>query len=578
MDSLGVTATRLWETAPYWRYSVVGAGLFSLLFAFHLFNGPSSGGTVDPGRYSPALSSLPATPSDPASDARLADYQAAHDQALKVPAVGERCEKMVAALDTLTPDDSRRGRNPRTSPPALFKALADGESCRGNITISDKHFDVLSGAAAAAQATHTPATVAAAITALHALDAFDQKRARFQASNATLLAVQSLEQEETAGAARIADVVSSVTAYQQDHAAPSARAVAEALDRLKPNDREKLTSQQPAVLQAAIEASTRVNIGKARLKRVSRLLTDAQESPTAAARRTLIDAVTSLDRFDEALASPEETRAVSQARSIARSELWDLARQRLQELDRAKTPENYATVAGLLAALNSLSGDLSGEERSILARVQAAADKLAQSDSHLAALVAAAASWKKDGLSAAAVIGPAVTSIDGQFDRPRFHQAETDAWKTLQDAQSVIQGPDIGLNPKTKSRVTIAVLPAGQDRFDPDVAQRLGKELGGFGFHVVPDKQAAALWASTTVGSRPPSRQDWSDVQAQSIAEADVSVVFSWQYGNIPLLSCDKTGHSRGKDDSGLSAIAVLDAVRQLAACLNDYAAAQPSP
>ncbi len=580
MDNLGATAKRLWGTAPYWRYSLLAAGLFSILFGVHLADEPSTAGSSGPSRYTPAMSSLPVAPSDPASDARLADYQSAHDEALKVPRFGERCEKMLAALEMLTPDDARRGRNPRTSPPTLFRALADGEGCRTSLTASDKHFEVLSGAAAAAQAARSSATVSAAVRALHGLDGFDQSRTRFGDMGPTLAAVQTLEKDEAASVSRLADITNRVATYRQDPAAPNALAVKEALDRLTPSDRERLANQQPSILQAAIETSTAVGDSKARLARIPNLLANAGPGSTPAARRALVDAVTALIPFDEAMATLEEKKAVAEAQRIARADLWDLARQRLQDLDRQSSPENYNRVAGLGPALDKLSAAAAptADEQPVLDRVHAAADKLARSNDHLAALVAAAAAWKKSGLNAAPEIGPAVASIDDQLDRPRFHQAEIDAWKTLQGAQAVIHGPDIGLNPKTKGRITIAVLPAGNDDFDADVARRLGRELGGFGFQIVADRQVAALWASTAIRRRPPPQQDWSDLQAQSTAEADVSAIFAWQYGKTLLLSCDKVGHSRGKDDRGLSALAVLDAVGQLAACLNDYTAAQPSP
>jgi hypothetical protein len=580
MHELNATAKRLWYTSAYWKYSVLGAGLFTVLFVIHLFDGPLAGsGPVDPVRYAPPPPMSSAAPSDPASDVRLADYQAAHDEALKKPKIGERCENMVAALDLLTPDDTRRGRNPRASSPTLFKAIADGESCRGNLTVSNRHFDVLSGATAAAQSTHTPATIATAIAALHGLDGFDISRARYQDVSATVLTAQGFEKEEAASAARIAALSQSVAAYQKDHAAASARAAAEATDRLSSYDKDKLSGSQLALLQAGTEASRLIREGEARLGRVVRLLASVQANSTPAARRTLIDAVTALTTpFDETLASPQEAKAIARARSIAGTELWDIARQRLQELDRNPTPENYKNVAGLQAALGALSASADGDEQSILARVEAAANKLAQSDNNLTGLVAAAASWKKDGLSAAASVERAAAPID-KFDRSRFHQAEADAWKTVQDAENIIHGPDVGLNPKTKSSTTIAVLPAGQDRFDPDVARALGTQLGLLGFHVVPDKRVAALFALVSVSSRPPPQQDWtSSVEVQTAAEAQVSAEFSWQYGNIPLLPCQVTGHYRGKDDPDPTLAALRDAVRKAAACLNDYTATQPSP
>jgi hypothetical protein len=139
------TAGRLWRTAPAWKGTVIAAGVFSILSAAYFLNGPS-------GPVSGSSTAPPALPSDPASELRLADYETAYDAALKmIPGLGERCEKMAAALGRLTDEDKARGRNGRASTKARIGAVAAGDRCRGDLAASDKHFASFETAIAAAE-------------------------------------------------------------------------------------------------------------------------------------------------------------------------------------------------------------------------------------------------------------------------------------------------------------------------------------------------------------------------------------------------------------------------------------------
>ena len=127
------TAGRLWRDAPAWKGTVIAAGAFTVLSAAYLLNGPSA---PAPG----SATAPPPLPSDPASELRLADYEAAYNEAMKIAGVGERCEKMAAALGRLTDEDRARGRNVRASTKARIAAIAAGDRCRSDLAESDKHF------------------------------------------------------------------------------------------------------------------------------------------------------------------------------------------------------------------------------------------------------------------------------------------------------------------------------------------------------------------------------------------------------------------------------------------------------
>jgi hypothetical protein len=165
MVELFSTASRLWRDAPAWKGMVIAAGVFTVLSVAYLLNGssaPVSGSATAP----------PPLPSDPASELRLADYEAAYDAAMKIAGVGERCEKMIVALGRLTNEDRERGRNVRASTKARIAALTAGDRCRSNIADSDKHFVSFETAIAAAETSPSPATITKAADATALLDGF----------------------------------------------------------------------------------------------------------------------------------------------------------------------------------------------------------------------------------------------------------------------------------------------------------------------------------------------------------------------------------------------------------------------
>ena len=133
VDDLVGTAGRLWRSAPAWKGTVIAAGLFSILSAGYLLSGPTAPG-------SGSVAAPPALPSDPAGELRLADYENAYGEAMKIAGAGERCEKLAAPLGRLTEEDKARGRNVRVASKARIAALAAGDRCRNDIAASDKHF------------------------------------------------------------------------------------------------------------------------------------------------------------------------------------------------------------------------------------------------------------------------------------------------------------------------------------------------------------------------------------------------------------------------------------------------------
>ncbi len=211
MVGLFATAVRLWRDAPVWKGTVVAAGIFTVLSAAYLLNDPSA-----PLSSSAPAPPAPALPSDPASELRLAEYQAAYDAATKIAAVGERCEKMVAAFDRLTNEDRARGRNVRASTKVRIAALAASDRCRSDFAASEKHFASFEMAIAAAETSPSPATVKAGADAAALLDGFDRSRPRYAGEAGLLLKAREFAGLVAASDAHIAALVAVTEALAGD--------------------------------------------------------------------------------------------------------------------------------------------------------------------------------------------------------------------------------------------------------------------------------------------------------------------------------------------------------------------------
>ena len=277
------TAQRLWRTSFYWKYSVYGAGVFTFMSLIYL----STGHADDGARPAPSPPPMPAvlTP-DPASDARLTDYEGEYAKAAKVAAAGARCERVATAYEALTADDLRRGRDIRASPAGRIKALADGERCHDDIAKSDQHFVAVAKAVSAAQADETPQTFQAAASALRALDRFDKPRERFHADAAVIASAQSFSDALAASDAKLTTLASTVAAFERDSSPTNALAASEALNHLMKFDHDRIvTVQQQAMLAKANTAERLVADGRSRLAHLGRALTAAQTNTSSVVKQ-----------------------------------------------------------------------------------------------------------------------------------------------------------------------------------------------------------------------------------------------------------------------------------------------------
>lgn len=554
------TAIHLWRGAPYWRLSVLGGALFTVLSAVYLWSG-EGGPAPSPIRTPPAT---PAIAADPASDARLADYEAAHDQAAKVAAAGAQCEQMAGAYDALAPEDLKRGRNVMAFSRSRIAALAEGERCHDAIAKSNQHFDATARLVAAVQANPTPQALPAAFDSVKALDVFDRSRTRYQADGAMITQAQGYGTQLADSDARLHALQADAEAFQRDGSTDAAQRAAATLGALTPLDRARLGAPQQAALATAGDAARRVQDAKVRLSRVTRLFAAAQGNPSTENQQPLIDAVAAVSLFDQALATPEQKQGLDQARAAAISAAWVIGKQRIISLDKGAKADQLAAAAAVYDVLKDLPHTgLTDEQRDTLARAKSAADTLGASNARRHALTDAYTAWQQNGLSAGDVVLPAVAAIS-PFDQGRFNEAERKAWAVLVKADAILRGPEIGFTTATKDRMPILVQ-GGSSDMEARAAATLAGTLRRSGFAVANSQGEAALVLSVVLAGADVIQQDLSTGLFAWTTTVRMSFKLAWTVDNSVLMAGEVAQPGRAQDKTAVQAQAILADINLIA-------------
>jgi hypothetical protein len=524
------TAGRLWRDAPAWKSTVIAAGAFTVLSAAYLLNGPSAPG---PG----SATAPPPLPSDPASELRLADYETAYNEALKIAGSGERCETMAAALGRLTDEDRARGRNVRASAKARIAAIAAGDRCRTDLVASDKHFGSFETAIAAAEASPSPSTIKAAADATALLDGFDRSRSRYAGEAGLLAKGKEFAGLVTSSDAHIAAMVAVTQAFATDQSAAVYLRLAETMKQLTDFDRGRLTPGQQASLGTANQALVTLNESRTRLAKLAPLLATMQAGQTPEMARRLVVATAAITPFDEAVATPEQKEALAKARPAVKALAWALMQERVNILAQGETPEAVETVAGVYQLVKDTpAAELTTPQRGLLAKGAAAAVTVAASNDRLNDLVAAADKWRRrsgtvdrGALAARQAITP--------FDQKRFQDRHKAAWDTLSRAEAIIRGPELGLNAQTKGQVAIFVFSSRQSQLDRAVADALRSSLRSDGFQIVTSRNDAALLTDVYIERVDDPAMDTSGISLYWKVTAQVTVNAVWSADDSSLFA-----------------------------------------
>lgn len=523
------TAVRLWRNAPAWKGTVIAAGVFTVLSAAYLLNGPWA-------PVSGSATAPPPLPSDPASELRLADYEATYNEAMKVAAVGERCEKMAAALGRLTDEDKARGRNVRASTKARIAALAAGDRCRTDLAVSDKHFASFETAIASAETSPSPATIETAAEATALLDGFDRSRSRYAGEAGLLVKGKEFADKVASSDAHIAALVAVTEALAGDRSGAVYLRLADTMKQLTDFDRGRLTTGQRASLDAADKALATLNESRARLAKLAPLLA-AQAGQTAEMAQRLVAATAAITPFDEAVATPEQKEALAKARTAVKTLAWKQLQERVNILAQGETPEAAEAVAAVYQLVKDTpAAELTGPQRGLLAKGAATAVAVSASDDRLNALVAGADKWRQRNgpidrgvLAARQAITP--------FDQKRFQDRHKAAWDTLSRAEAIIRGPELGLTAQTKGQVAILVFSSRQTDLDRAVADTLRSSLRSGGFQIVTSRNDAALLTDVYIERVDDPVMDTSGVSLFWKVTAQVKVNAVWSADDSPLLA-----------------------------------------
>jgi hypothetical protein len=543
------TAVRLWRNAPAWKGTVIAAGVFTILSAAYVLNRPSAPGVS-------GSATAPPLPSDPASELRLADYEAAHDEAMKIAAVGERCEKMAAALGRLTDEDKARGRNVRASTRARIAALAAGDRCRTDLAVSDKHFASFETAIAAAETSPSPATIKAAADATALLDGFDRSRSRYAGEAGLLVKGKEFADKVVSSDAHITALVAVTDAFASDQSGAVYLRLADTMKQLTDFDRGRLTAGQRASLDAANKALAILNESRSRLAKLAPLVA-AQAGQTAEMAQRLVAATAAITPFDEMVATPEQKEVLAKARTAVKTVAWKLLQERVNILAQGETPEAAEAVAGVYQLVKDTpAAELTGPQRALLAKGAAANVAVSASDDRLNGLVAGADKWRQRNgpidrgvLAARQAITP--------FDQKRFQDRHKAAWDTLSRAEAIIRGPELGLTAQTKGQVAIFVFSSRQGDLNRAVADTLRSSLRSGGFQIVTSRNDAALLTDVYIERVDDPAMDTSGVSLSWKVTAQLKVNAVWSADDSPLFgdSVQQSVAAQDKDAAKLDAL-----------------------
>jgi hypothetical protein len=550
VDDLFGTAIRLRRNAPGWKGAVIAAGVFSILSVWYLLSG-------SPGPVSVLATAPSALPSDPASERRLGDYEAAYDEAVKIAGAGERCENMVAALGRLTDEDKARGRNVRASSKARTTALAAGDRCRNDIARSDNHFVSFESAVAAADTSPSATNIKAAADATALLDGFDRSRTRYAGEAGLLTKGKEFRDQIADSDAHIAALVEATDAFASDQSGAVYLRLADAMRQLSDFDRSRLTPGQRASLDADTQALATSNGSRDRLAKLAPLLAAAQPGQTSDMAKQLFAATAAITPFDETIATPEQKETLTKARAEVKIFAWALLQDRMNILARSEPPEADEAVASVYQFVKDTpAAELTEPQRALLAKGAAAALIVSTSNDRLDALAAAADHWRqRNGTFDRSVLAARQAILP--FDQKRFQDRHRAAWETLARAEAILRGPELGLTPQTKSQVAIFVFTSRQGELDRQVADGLRARLRSDGFQIVQSRNDAVLLTDVYVERVDNPVMDTSGISLAWKVAAQVRVNAVWSVDDSPLFAeaIPQSVSAPDRDDAKLGAL-----------------------
>jgi hypothetical protein len=528
------SARYLWRSAPYWRVSVVAAAVFTVAWVAHL-------GYLALG--------------NPESDARLAAYVSAEERAGRVASPGERCEQIALAFAKVTPQDSWRRGASRT----WGAAVAEGERCHDQLASSDSRFAALARAVGAAE--NSPASVQAAADAFKSLDAFDRSRNRFQEEAPVVAKAKGYVTAVAASDQRLSFLALQTATFGKSSSPADALRVVDALTKITDLDRARSNGSRQQTLAAAEAADQAVLGSRAKLSRLSEVVSAAENAQTPDKERDLVGAVAAVTPFDEGVATADQRQALARARTVAASVAWTMLRKDVAAIGQTSAPSDYEAVIVPYGFLKDTPpGTLSEDQRVVLTKARAAADTVAASDARLAGLLKADTVWRQKGIAGGDVVLSAFANIT-PFDRSRFDEPHKQAWEALSSAEIILNGPKLGFTASTKDRIWIFVAGSDKSARTGQVADALNGALRRAGFQVAVDQRDAALIAAITVESVDDPKPDLSGGFMEWLSTARIGVRALWAADDKALFTDEVVETAKARDKGAVQAQALLAGV-----------------
>jgi hypothetical protein len=200
------------------------------------------------------------------------------------------------------------------------------------------------------------------------------------------------------------------------------------------------------------------------------------------------------------------------------------------------------------------SGDLTDEQRHLLAEGQADAETLAASDARLQRLVAAAKLWQQHGAAEGQTVLDALQAIT-PFDRARFTDVHEQVMTALSEVDIVMHGRELGLTAATKGRLPLFIFSTQNTPLDHAVVAAVISRLTARQSHIVPDRVNAALVTDINIESLGEPQPDDSGPIQTWRATARLEVDVTWASDNAALFAGPVEVTGRINDPDGRSEV-----------------------
>jgi hypothetical protein len=605
--SLSRAASALWRRAPVWRGTAIGAVALTALAAVAGFSGGRSssgggggavangagGGAPPPLALSSAVCAPAGSPTlqapmvatqgggvpanvvavgggsqqGPSADAqaRFTRFSSVVEAARRELRAGERCVKMKDAIGLLeTADFAWAGCFP--DGPAK---LAEAQACAADFAASEVRFDRLIAAREAARTDESAGQIARLADARTAMNpSFDGTRERWAEVAEAVRAGDAATGRIADSDARIAALVRAAAASPQTTA--TLAALAEAGRTIGPLERGRMTQAQEAMLADAAAAAERIASSDRRLAALRAALA-ARNAADPASRGALIGAVSRLEAFDAARATPEQATAIAEARTGATGfALEDLVRAADGFDPQTAPPAAFERLRDLraLALGQGGGGPPDPAQTAALAAASLAAARLEQSDQRLAALRETAAAAKRGGPAA---MGPEVRrAFDAiaDFDRARMDDADQAAYADLRAARDVA----VATEQRVLTRdVPLFVTADRDDALTGQAADRLRERLRSEGFRIAPTREGSAVTLTLSRGEVARKKVTIGLTRIET-SELRLGLQGRWTFAGDELPALEASGDSSGGDPETATRQAIGEAVEELAAGIGKLA------